>query len=145
MPTPQQQGTGLAFLMVTSNWTGYIVDISESGHQRGAVDITHSGTTETDATTHTIYRDFIPSKIVDGGTISITCHLDRALPPMTAAREVLRITLPKAAGEGTAAKLEVTGFMTTVASNFQPLADETMRQTFEFKVSGVRTYTAATS
>lgn len=140
-----QQGTGLQFLMVTSNWSGDIVDISRQGHQRGSVEVTHSETSEEDSTTHTIYREFIPSKIVDGGTYRLTVHLDRPLPPMTAAREILRITLPLASGESTAAKLEVSGFMTNEDADYQPLADDTMRQTFEFKVSGAPTYTAASS
>lgn len=146
MPTNSpQQGTGLAFLLVTSNWSGYIVDLSRSGHARQPVDVTHSETTEADATTHAIYREFQPSKIVDGGTYSLTVHFDRPLPPMTAARETCRITYPKASGEGTAAKLEFSGFMTTESANHQPLADETMRQTFEFKVSGEPVFTAASS
>lgn len=140
-----QQGMGLKFLLVTSAWEGYVVDISRTGHQRGATDVTHSETTEADATTHTIYREFQPSKIVDGGTYRLTVHLDRPLPPMTKAREVLRLTYPKASGEGTAAKLEISGFMTTESASYQPLSDDTMRQEFEFKVSGNYTYTAASS
>lgn len=143
MPTAAQQGTGIAFITVTTGFAGFILDISSSGHQRGAVDTTHSGTAETDTTTHTIYRTFTPSKIVDGGTLRIVAHLDRALPAMTAAAETLRLTFPKASGESTAAKYEMTGFMTVVTDSYQPMSDETMRQEFEFKVSGVRTYTAA--
>lgn len=140
-----QQGTGLAFTAATTGWDGYIVDISRSGHQRGATDVTHSETTEEDATTHTIYREFQPSKIVDGGTLRMTIHADRPLPPMTSARETITITYPKASGESTAATLAFSGFMTVENATYQPLSDDTMRQEVEFKVSGAFTYTPATT
>lgn len=141
--TAPQQGTGLAFLMVTSDFSGYMVDFSASGWRRGATDTTHSEVTPTDATTKTIYRTFDPSKIVDGGTYRLVIHFDRNLPPITAARETLRITFPLASGEVTAAKVEISGFITDVSRNLQPLSDDTMRMEIEFKVSGAPTYTAA--
>lgn len=141
MPTAATQGNGIAFTTVTTGFAGEIVDISKAGHTRGPVDTSHAGTTPTDATTFTSYRTFIPSKWVDGGTYSITCHLDQALPSMTSALETLRLTYPKLAGQTVAAKVEISGFMTTEGAQYQPLADETMRQTFEFKVSGAPAYT----
>jgi len=140
-----QQGTGIAFLMVTSNWSASLLDISRSGHQRGSTDVTHSETAEADATTHALYREHLPSLLVEGGMIRITAHADRPLPPMTAAREVLRITYPKASGEATAAKLEINGFMISESATYQPMSDDTMRQEFEFKVSGGWTYTPGSS
>ncbi len=110
--------SGYKMLLVggTSGFTGELVSISISGMSREAIDVTHMSSAQP-TTVDIGGKEYIPSALVDPGTITATVHANTgagaqtAIPPLNQAAETWTVTLPQTGAE-TAATFAGTGFMT---------------------------------
>lgn len=94
----------------TSNFAPKIRSITIGERTREALN-------DSDLTT-TNQMTFIPSDLIDAGGFTMEVEWDQSaavFPPITAAAETITITFPLKPGEGTAATLAGTGFLTSVS------------------------------
>lgn len=139
------QGTGITLTFVTSGISLLLTDLRKSGAQRGAVDTTHSASTE-DADGN-VPRTFRPSDLYDNGMLEAEAHFDPNDAVPFKAKESVKINFP---ADELATPAETTGpihtfdaFVTAQDDSYQPMADETMKCTVRIKISGPITITPA--
>lgn len=110
--------------------TGYfaeIISVDGPDLSRESIDTTHMGTTSGLMT-------FIPSDLIDNGTLSVEmAYVPGTAPPISSAAETVTVTYP---GGTTAA---FSGFMTSFSPSI-PI-DDRMTASAEIKVSGAITRT----
>lgn len=133
--SPADTAFGLTITMASSFFAKIRV-VNVSGISRAAIDTTHAGSSNGDAT-------HIPSDIVDWGTIQIEGLLDHNTePPIDDAPENVTITFPLATGETGAATWAVSGFLTDYNSGLP--YNDVATFTATVKCTGPITFTSAT-
>ena len=121
--------TGITVAFGTSTFTAAITGISVSGMERGAIDVTHLGSTT--------FKDYIPATLSDPGQVEATFLADPDQPaPIGAAVETLTVTFPIPSGGSTGATLVGTGFITSWDLDASGGDDSAMSGTFTFKFDG---------
>lgn len=121
-------GTGIAIAFGTSSFSAELLALNGNDISREDIDTTHMGTTA--------YRTFMPSALVDGGTIEMEFGFDPdEQPPIEAAPETITITFPLPSGMSTAATLAFTGYINSWSWG-APLEDK-MTGTATMKVDGL--------
>ncbi len=120
-------GTGTTIVFGTSSFTAEILSVNGNDISREDVPTTHMGTTN--------YHTFMPSKLVDGGSIEMEIAFDPdSQPPITAAAETITITFPLPSGQSTAANLAFSGYVNSWSWS-DPL-EERMTANITIKVDG---------
>ena len=110
-------GLGTTITFPTSEFSANIIDVDGPSMERGAIDVTHMGTTTA--------MTFIPAKIYDGGSVNITFEFNGGDdPPIDQAAEAIVIDWAGSNGTGQHA---FSGFMT----NYKPGAKIGDRMTAE--------------
>ena len=131
-------GTGTTITFGTSGFTAEVMSVAGNDMTREDIDVTHMGSTN--------YREFIPSKLVDGGTLELEISFDPdSQPPITGAAETITVNFPTPAGGTTPADLEFTGYVNSWS--FTAGLEEKMEATITIKVDGSGTeptWTAST-
>jgi len=121
-------GTGTTITFATSSFSAVVLNVSQDGISRPAKESTSMATTN--------YREFIPGRLIDGGTIEIEMLYDpEAQPPIAGAAESIVIEFPTTLTTG--AKLTFTGFATDWS--WGDPVEELMTSTVTIKVDGVTT------
>lgn len=129
-------GTGTTIAFGTSGFTAEILSLNGNDITREDIDVTHMGSTG--------YREFMPSDLVDGGSIELELGFDPdSQPPITSAAETVTITFPLPAGGTTPATFVFTGYIN--AWSWTAPIDETMTATATVKVDGQGTAPAWTA
>ncbi len=118
-------GTATTITFGTSAFTAELLGLSGNDISREDIDITHMGST--------IYREFMPSNLVDGGSVDMEILWDPDdQPPVEAVAETITITFPSALANG--ATLVFTGYVSSWSWG-SPLEDK-MTANFTMKVDG---------
>jgi hypothetical protein len=132
----------------TSGFTGQLIGDPEwSGITRESIATSHHATT-LQSTDEFGSKTFIPSDLVDPGTLSMTVHANTLQtdatdqPPVGLVAETVTLTWPKAAGDTTAATWASSGFVTECTATW-PLED-VVAFDITVKLTGNVTVTAAT-
>jgi len=133
---------GSTLTFATSGWTAQLTSVGLSGVSRDPIETSHLGLAAPDANKFA-NATFIPSKIVDGGTLDIAgTYNPNVEPPVDDDPETLTWKFPLMSGESTQAEVGFTGFMT----NFSVTG--AMKGKYEFsasvKISGNISITDAT-
>ena len=130
MASADGQGTTIAF--GTSSFAAELIDISGPEQTRGVIESTHMGTTGA--------KTFIPTELIDNGSVTATVVLDAANDnvPISDAAETITIVYGGASGS---ASWAFSGFCTS----YKPSASmgERMTAELEIKVTGAITKSAA--
>lgn len=109
--------------------TGYfaeIISVDGPDLSREAIDTTHMGTTSGRMT-------YIPSDLIDGGTLSVEmAYVPATAPPISSAAETVTVTYPDSS------TCSFSGFLTSFSPSI-PI-DDRMTASAEIKVSGDVTY-----
>jgi len=126
-------GTGATLAFGTSSYAIDKMGITFEGQERAAVDTTHLGTAG--------YKTYMAGDLVEGGTLTVSCHLDADDPaPIATAAETVTLTFPiPVAGGSAGATMAFTGFVTSFSGDI-PLEDR-MTATFSVKVADDITWT----
>lgn|SRR3990167_7649488 len=130
----------------TTVWVMNIKSISWSGISRAAHDSSYLGTAAA-ASSKWGNRTFVASELVDGGTVTLSGHLDTTQTvttkqfPIGAAAETMTVTLPQTGGTAPAS-FAATAICTECSMDIPE--DGIMNATAAFKISGNVTITAAT-
>lgn len=96
--------TGIVVAFGTSSFTGEFTGVSLSGQERPAIDVTKLASTN--------YREFLPGKLVNAGTVEFSLYFDPdEIPPIAGVAETMTITWPIKPGGSTGATLAGTGFV----------------------------------
>lgn len=120
-------GTGTTIAFATSSFSAEILSVNGNDISREDIDTTHMGTTN--------YRTFMPSDLVDGGSIEMEINFDPdAQPPVTAVPEQITITFPIPSGSSNGATLVFSGYVNNWSWS-DPL-EEKMTATMTIKVDG---------
>jgi len=120
-------GTGTAIAFGTSSFTASVLSLSGSDIAREDIDITHMGSTG--------YKEFMPSDLVDGGSIEMEIAFDPdEQPPISAAAEEITITFPIATGNSTGATFVFNGYVSSWS--WETPMEEAMTATITIKVNG---------
>jgi len=101
-----------------------ITDISWSVGGRESVEVTHMGSL--------VAKEYVPSALYDGGTLTIQFQFDGAQPPITGAVGSLSVVVPTETGS--TARWEADGFMTSF--DFSDPVEGLMTATASFKITG---------
>jgi len=131
------QGTTISF--PTSGFDAEILTIGGPSFARDPIDVTHLGTADPDADEGN-NMEFIASRLIDGGEVSLGVHVHTGQadktqwPPINQPSETVRITLPLADGDSTAAYWEFPGFCTGYTPSIEGAAVITADMTV--KVAG---------
>lgn len=97
-------GTGATIVFGTSAFTAEIMSMSGNDISRADIDDTHLTTTG--------YRTYIPSDLLEGGTVEFEFAFDPdSQPPIDGAAETITITFPIPAGDSSGATLAFTGYI----------------------------------
>lgn len=120
-------GTGTTVAFGTSSFTAEVLSVNGNDISREDIETTHMGTTN--------YRTFMPSDLVDGGSVDMEIAFDPdSQPPFTAAAETITITFPLPAGQSTPADVEFSGYVSSWSWS-DPL-EERMTADITIKVDG---------
>ncbi len=120
-------GTGTTIVFGTSSFSAELLSINGNDISREDIDVTHMGSSA--------YKEFMPSDLIDGGSIDIEIAFDPdAQPPIAAAAETITITFPIPAGSASGATFVFTGYINTWSWT-DPLEDK-MTATATIKVDG---------
>ncbi|MCP5017109.1 MAG: hypothetical protein GY938_17835 [Ketobacter sp.] len=120
-------GTGTTIAFATSTFTAEVMNINGSDISREDIETSHMGTTG--------YKTYIPSKLVDGGTVDLEIAFDPDdQPPVSGASEVITVTFPTPSGGSSGAKVVFTGYVNTWTWT-DPL-EEKMTASLTVKVDG---------
>ena len=126
-------GTGTTIAFGTSSFTAELLSLNGNDISREDIDVTHMGST--------VYREFQPSDLVDGGTIDMELAFDPdEQPPVLAVAETITITFPSSLANG--ATFVFTGYVNSW-SWADPLEDK-MTASCTIKVDGKGTAPAWT-
>lgn len=129
-------GTGTTIVFATSAFTADVLSINGNDISRPSIDVTKMASSA--------YREFIPGKLVDGGSIEVEALFDPDnQPPVDQAAETITITFPIPAGGLTGATFVFVGYVETW-SWADPLEDR-MTATMTIKVAGTGTAPAWTA
>ncbi len=121
-------GTGSTIAFGTSAFTAEIMNINGNDmFSREDIDTTHMGTTG--------YRTYMPSDLVEGGTVDFEFAFDPDEQPPIGAAETITITFPIAAGNSSGATLVFTGYIKTWS--FSDPLEEKMTANATIKVDGM--------
>lgn len=132
MPTPDL-GTGITLNFATSGFTACVTNVSHSGWERAAIDVTCMTDTE---------KQFIPGDLVDYGSLSFDIFFDpNDDVPVGQASETITVTFATRGSQTTAANWQFTGFATSFEWS-APLEDA-MTGTLTVKVDGPITFNDA--
>ncbi len=120
-------GTATTIVFGTSAFTAQVESINGNDISREDIDVTHMGST--------VYREFIPSELVDGGSIDMEILFDpNEQPPILAAPETITITFPIPSGGAAGATFVFTGYVNAWTWT-DPLEDK-MMASITIKVDG---------
>ena len=96
MPLPEEQGleaVGITVAFATSAFTCKIVDVDGPELSRSEIETTHQ-------TSEEYWRNYIPSKLKNGGELSLKIHFaPDATPPIDGAPETVTVTWPVPEGK----------------------------------------------
>ncbi len=127
-------GTGTSITFVTSAFDAEFLSVDWSGISRGSVDSSHLLTVD--------WRTFIPTDLVDPGTLQLEMAFDPSdEPPLHDDIEDIIVTFPIPTGLTTPADWHGDGFMTDF--EFGVPLEEKMTATSSLKMSGEIFFTAA--
>ncbi len=119
-------GTGTTITFGTSAFTAELLSLSGNDISREDIDVTHMGST--------IYREFIPSALIDGGSVDMEILWDPDdQPPIEGVAETITIEFPSPLTTG--AKLVFTGYVNSWSWG-GPLEDK-MTANFTMKIDGL--------
>jgi|SRR3990167_9768514 len=143
----QDSGHGITVVFATTGFTATLLSVDVDGISRAAHDTSHLGLAATAAGTWG-NMTFLPSDLVDPGTITLNCHANTSQdaahrPPIggTYVMETITLTWPLKAGGAAAATWVGTGFCTESSVNFN---ESPVVYSIKFKLSAIVTPTAAT-
>jgi len=120
-------GTGTTITFATSAFTAQVMSLSASDITREDIDVTHMGST--------VYKEFQPSDLVDGGSIEMEIGFDPdAIPPISGASETITIAFPLPSGQITPADLAFSGYVSSWT--WTAPMEEVMTATITIKVDG---------
>jgi hypothetical protein len=123
-------GSSITF---SSGFCAAITDVKIGGLSREAVDVTSFASAGG-------YKEFIPSSLIDAGSLDVELNYDNDVaPPIAGAVETITVTFPLKTGESTAANISCSGFMTDSEESV-PM-DDKLSQSITIKFTGARTYT----
>lgn len=118
-------GTGTTIAFGTSSFDAELLSLNGNDISREDIDVTHMGSTA--------YREFMPSDLVDGGSIDMEIMFDPdEQPPINAAAETITITFPTSLASG--ATFVFTGYVNSWSWG-DPLEDKMTAQ-LTIKVDG---------
>lgn len=121
-------GTTTTIAFATTSFTAELIGLNVNDITRPDIDVTHMGST--------IYREFLPGKLADGGMVEMEIGFDPdTQPPILEDPEVITITFPLPDGMATAAKVVFTGYVNSWSAGL-PLEDK-MTATISIKVDGI--------
>lgn len=119
-----KDGYGTIITFGTSAFAANLIDVDGPGRERGAIDVTHMGSSNA--------MEYLEASLYDGGAVDITFEYNGSDdPPIDAAAETITIDW---AGAGAGEKTTFSGFMTA----FRPRAaiGERMTASATLKVAG---------
>ena len=120
-------GTSTTIAFATSSFTAEVTNINGSDISREDIETTHMGTT--------VYRTFIPSRLVDGGTVEMELTFDPDVqPPIAGVSESITVTFPLVSPLTIAGKVVFTGYVNSWSWT-DPLEDK-LSATATIKVDG---------
>lgn len=97
--------TGTTITFGTSSFPAQLKSVSVDGIERETLEITHMGSTT--------YREFLPGKLINAGTIQLTIFGDASsTPPINAAAETVTLTFGLVGSQTTGANVAGTAFVT---------------------------------
>lgn len=118
-------GTGTTIAFGTSSFDAELLSLNGNDISREDIDVTHMGSTA--------YREFMPSDLVDGGSIDMEIMFDPdEQPPINAAAETITITFPTSLASG--ATFVFTGYVNSWSWG-DPMEDKMTAQ-LTIKVDG---------
>jgi hypothetical protein len=120
-------GTGTTIAFGTSGFTAEVMSVAGNDITREDIEVTNMASTN--------YREFIPSKLVDAGSIEMEISFDpNSQPPIAGAAEVITITFPLPAGGATPATLVFSGYVNSWS--WTSTMEEKMEGTITIKIDG---------
>ena len=123
-----KDGQGSTIVFATSLYAGRIIDIDGPDLSRGTIETSHMGTAG--------LKTYIPTELVEGGSLSVTIELDAAsdTPGIGAVAETITVTFGGAGGPVWAFSGFVTGWKPSASMG------ERMTGVLEIKVADDITY-----
>ncbi len=121
-------GTGTTIVFATSSFSADVLSVNGNDISRADIETTHMGTTG--------YKTYIPSDLVEGGTVDMEFAFNpNSQPPVSGAAETITITFPIPSGGTTGATLVFTGYINSWS--FGDTLEEKMTGNATIKVDGV--------
>ena len=120
-------GTGTTIAFGTSSFSADVMSLNGSDITREDIEVTHMGST--------VYREFQPSDLADGGSIEMEIGFDpNSQPPILGVAETITITFPIPSGGASGATFIFTGYVSTWS--WTSPKEEAMTASITIKVDG---------
>ena len=121
-------GTGTTIAFATSSFTAEVININGNDISREDIETTHMGTAG--------YRTYVPSRLVEGGTVDMEITFDPDVqPPIAGVAESITVTFPLVSPLTINGKVVFTGYVNSWS--WADAVEEKLSANITIKVDGL--------